>query len=216
MSVETKRKISEYLESLIPGVQKSANSLTLKEIMNHKNPLVREMFHNNPQEFITFFVMERVERSFVTSMGNMIENIVEILVQSQGGEIIGTKKDWQPYDLKFCLRDGKEYWLEIKSILNQNHSNKKTINLYKDNAIKQGKEFRLCIYYPTKLLNKEDYVLVGKEFWSFVGGDEATQSEVFSLIRNTAKGFSFTALVHNRTEALLQEYNNPSSKVLQT
>jgi Type II restriction endonuclease EcoO109I len=141
LSVETKRKISKYLESLILSVIKSADGLTLKEIIHQKNPLIREMFYNNPEEFITFFVMERVERSFVTLMGNMIENIVEILVQAQGGEIIGTKKSWKPYDLKFRLRDGKEYWLEIKSITGQNNSNLSSIKKNRDKAIQEAKNF---------------------------------------------------------------------------
>ncbi len=206
LSSTIKGEISEYLESLIPSVIASLNKLTLNEILHHKNPLVREMFYDTPKEFISFFVMERIERSFVTTMGNVIENIVEILVKSQGGEIVGTKKDWKPYDLKFRLKDGKEYWLEIKSILEQNNSNKRSITTYKDNAAKQGKEFRLCIYYPTKLTSKEEYILIGKEFWSFVGGHDSTQSEVFKLIRNTAKDFSFQDLIQNRTELLLKEY----------
>jgi Type II restriction endonuclease EcoO109I len=206
LSIQTKLKINQYLQSLIPAVIYSVNQLTLDEIINHKNPLIKEMFHNNPEELIAFFVMERVERSFVTHMGKMIENIVEILVQEQGGEILGTKKDWKPYDLKFRLRDGKEYWLEIKSILNQNKSSKNSINISRKNALQQGKEFRLCIYYPTKIINKENYILVGEEFWSFVGGDKSTQSEVFNLIRNTAQGFSFINLVKNRTEILLEKY----------
>jgi hypothetical protein len=206
LSSTTKGEIGKYLESLIPSVKASLNKLTLNDILHHKNPLIREMFYDNPQKFISFFVMERVERSFVTTMGNVIENIVEILVKSQGGEIVGKKKDWKPYDLKFRLKDGKEYWLEIKSILEQNNSNKKSITTSKDNAAKQGKEFRLCIYYPTKLTSKEEYILVGKEFWTFVGGDKNTQSEVFNLIRNTAKNFSFKDLIENRTEMLLQEY----------
>jgi hypothetical protein len=206
LSTQTKYKISQYLESLIPSVINSVHQLTLDEIINHKNPLIREMFHHNPREFMTFFVMERVERSFVTLMGNMIEKIVEILVEAQGGEIIGTRKDWRPYDLKFCSPDGKEYWLEIKSILQQNNSNLKSITVSRENAIKQGKEFRLCIYYPTKNISKEDYILIGKEFWSFVGGDTATQLEVFNLIRNTARDFSFSSLVESRTQTLLEEY----------
>lgn len=206
LSSTTKGEISEYLESLIPSVKASLNKLTLNDILHHKNPLIREMFHDNPKEFISFFVMERVERSFVTTIGNVIENIVEILVKSQDGEIVGTKKDWKPYDLKFRLKDGKEYWLEIKSILEQNNSNKRSITTSRDNAAKQGKEFRLCIYYPTRLTSKEEYILIGKEFWSFIGGDNSTQSEVFSLIRNTAKNFSFKDLIESRTELLLKEY----------
>jgi len=140
LSIETRGEIDNYLKSFLPHVIKSLNKLSLKEIMEHKNPLVREMFHNNPEEFITFFVLERVERSFVTLMANMIEKIVEILVEGQGGEIIGATREWKPYDLKFRLSDGKEYWLEIKSILNQNNSNKRTIELHRENAIKQGKQ----------------------------------------------------------------------------
>jgi hypothetical protein len=64
----------------------------------------------------------------------------------------------------------------------------------------------LCIYYPTKNISKEDYILTGKEFWSFVGGDTATQLEVFNLIRNTARDFSFSSLVESRTQTLLEEY----------
>ncbi|RUT01114.1 hypothetical protein DSM106972_071200 [Dulcicalothrix desertica PCC 7102] len=206
LSSTIKGEISEYLESLIPSVIISLNKLTLKDILYHKNPLIREIFYDNPKEFISFFVMERVERSFVTTMDNVIENIVEILVKSQGGEIVGTKKDWKPYDLKFRLPDGKEYWLEIKSILEQNNSNKRSITTYKDNAAEHGKEFRLCIYYPTKLTSKEPHILIGKEFWSFVGGHDNTQSEVFNLIRYTAKNFSFKDLIDSRTELLLEEY----------
>ncbi|GAB1539930.1 hypothetical protein NUACC21_25990 [Scytonema sp. NUACC21] len=146
LSIATQERINIYLRSLLPDVEKSVNNLSLKEIMEQKNPLVQQMFYNNPKEFITFFVMERVERSFVTLMGNMIEKIVEILVEGQRGEIIGTKKDWKPYDLKFKLSDGKEYWVEIKSIINQNNSNKRSIDIHRAKALAQGKEFRLCIY----------------------------------------------------------------------
>ena len=76
ISAQTKNEINEYLESLIPAVISSVNRLSIDEIINHKNPLIREMFQNQPEEFITFFVMERVERSFVTHMGKVIEYIV--------------------------------------------------------------------------------------------------------------------------------------------
>jgi len=210
----TKTEIENYFKSLLPNVESSVNNLKLKEIMEYKNPLVREMFCNNPQEFITFFVMERAERSFVTLMGNMIEKVVKILVEGQKGEIIGDKKDWKPYDLKFRLSDGKEYWLEIKSILNQNNSNNNSIAALRERAVNQGKEFRLCVYYPTNaILQKHDYILVGRNFWSFVGGDINTESTVFELLKGISEDFSFFNLVQERTKVLLQEYIHENQSV---
>jgi len=66
----------------------------------------------------------------------------------------------------------------------------------------QGKEFRLCIYYRTNVISKNDYTLIGKDFWSFVGGDTATESVVFEIVKDTGKKFSFINLIQKRTEIL--------------
>jgi hypothetical protein len=150
--------------------------------------------------------MERVERSFVTRIGHMIEKLVELLVEGQGGEVLGKKKDWKPYDLKFRLNDGKEYWVEIKSILNQNNSNWKTIRAHKENANKQGKEFRLCVYYRTSLNISDESIVVGKDFWSFVGGDADTETVLFRLITGIGREFSFLDLIQKKADILLEEY----------
>ncbi len=142
----------------------------------------------------------------------MIEKVVKILVEGQGGEIIGNKKDWKPYDLKFRLSDGKEYWLEIKSILNQNNSNNNSIAALRERTTSQGKEFRLCVYYHTNaVLQKDEHILVGQKFWSFVGGDINTESTVFQLIKGISEDFSFLDLVQERTKVLLQEYTEKSN-----
>ncbi|MBD2341440.1 hypothetical protein H6G64_31310 [Calothrix sp. FACHB-156] len=212
LSLDTTSKITEIIKSLLPKVVKKVDKLSLKIIMEQKNPLVREIFSDNPQEFISFFVMQTAERSFVTLMGQMIENIVEILVEGQGGKIIGVKKDWKPYDIKFTLNDGKEYWLEIKSILNQNKSSWDNIKEHREKALKDGKEFRLCVCYHTNLNKKEDYILVGKDFWRFIGGHSDTESLVFQLIKETKNEFSFIDLVEERTNVIWQDYINKYNK----
>jgi hypothetical protein len=49
LSVETSSKISNYLERLLPGLEKATNNISIQEMMLYKNPLVREMFADNPK-----------------------------------------------------------------------------------------------------------------------------------------------------------------------
>src|SRR5262245_42160387 len=103
--------ISSALDGMFRSVRSAADNISLREILEEKNPLIRELFSETEEEYVGFFVMERVERSFVTTLGHVVEGIVRTLIGSQGGTVLGSgKKDWKPYDLKFLLH-GVEYWM---------------------------------------------------------------------------------------------------------
>jgi hypothetical protein len=115
--------ISAALDGMFRSVRDAADKITLREILEEKNPLIRGLFNETAKEYVSFFVMERVERSLVTTPGHVVADIVWALIRAQNGDIIGSgERDWKPYDLKFVL-DGRKYWREIKSILEQNSSN---------------------------------------------------------------------------------------------
>lgn len=212
LTAQVENRISMVVDEMLSSVQAAANGITLTEILDHKNPIIRELFNMNADEYIWFFVMERVERSFVTKLGHVVEDIVRVLIESQGGTVVGRgKKDWQPYDLKFKLFE-KEYWIEIKSILGQNKSNWQSIDANRQNAREHGVEFRLGVYYETaKRQKSEDDVLIGQAFWSFVGGAPDTQQLVFEKLRGRGRTFSLRSVVNERTQTLINEMHSHSN-----
>ena len=206
LPTQVESRISIANDEMFLSVRDAVNGITLQEILEHKNPLIRELFSKNEEEYIWFFVMERAERSFVTKMGHLVENIVRALIESQGGTVVGSgKKDWQPYDLKFILH-GKEYWMEIKSILGQNKSNWQGIEANRQMARNNGVEFRLGVYYETAKRQKpEDDVLIGEAFWSFVGGSPDTQQLVFDLLQGKGGVCSIRKIVEDQTHNLVRQ-----------
>jgi hypothetical protein len=204
-------EIHEKVDLLLNGVRESVNDLTLREILNTKNPLLRLMFSENPREYLFLFIMQLAGRSIVTRFGNLIEEIFKELITLQGGEILGQKRDWKPYDLKFRLPDGNEYWIEIKSIVEQNNSAWNTINRLRNRANDAGKKFLLCIYYSTGKSppsDLADVTLIGKKLWQFIGGDETIQDDIFQILNRSGKDFSLRELINNHVEKLYNELEN--------
>ncbi|MHA1730859.1 MAG: hypothetical protein ACTSU5_02900 [Promethearchaeota archaeon] len=200
------RDIRHEFEVLLEGVRESVESMTLDEILERKNPLVRMIFARNPREYLFFFLAERAERSLVTRHGNVIESVVRKILEHRGAEIVGAgPADWKPFDLKFRLPGGAEYWIEIKSILGQNKSNLTEIRRIRGLAEGEGKQFRLCVYYDTKGVVPADLkpvTLVGREFWTFVGGSEGTRDRVFDVVEGLGEEFSLRAVIDAKVEEL--------------
>lgn len=204
MTNDERKIISNIFEELIKGTKAKIESETITTILENRTPVTVQLFSKNISDYLYFVVCQRVTTSFSTRLGKVMEKLCEELVKFQGGSIIKKPK---PYDLKFKLKDGKEYWIELKSIDGQNSSNKQTIEERKKYAEKRGKIFKLCIYNDeTKF--KEDYKLNGKDFWDFILGEKNAQEIVFSIINGIGVDFSIKKIIDENYSRLLKEYKN--------
>ena len=197
------KKILKLFNELLDGISKSAQKLTLKEVLEKSKPLTLELFSNNIEEYFYFITAQRVTKSFSTKLGTVIEKVSAILVESQGGIIV--KGNPKPFDLKFTHPNGREYWIEIKSINAQNSSNSQTIQERKELAEAADCIFRLCMYNDDRR-SKEEYKLNGAEFWELVGGSKSTGGEVLELISGLASQVSFNEIVKSKVIELHSQY----------
>ena len=199
---DARLKIIALFAELIDGISNSANELTLDRIFAKSKPLTLELFSDNVDDYIYFIVSQRVTKSFSTRLGNVIERVSAILVESQGGKIVPGKPN--PYDLKFIHPDGKEYWVEIKSINAQNSSNIQTINERKKLAEESNCVFRLCMYNDDNH-SPEEYKLNGSQFWKLVGGYETAGNDILAMLRGLAGKVSIREIINNKVQALVFE-----------
>lgn len=197
-----KIKIIALFNELIDGISNSANELTLEAILAKSKPLTLELFSENIDEYIFFIVSQRVTKSFSTRLGGVIERVSAILVESQGGIIIEGRPN--PFDLKFVHPDGKEYWVEIKSINAQNSSNLQTIHERKKLAEANQCVFHLCMYNDDNYC-AEEYKLNGNQFWKLVGGYETAGDDIMAMLRGLAGKVSIREIINNRVQELVQE-----------
>ncbi|ROV58110.1 hypothetical protein EGH82_20030 [Vibrio ponticus] len=205
------KKILKLFNELLDGISESAQKLTLKEVLEKSKPLTLELFSNNIEEYFYFITAQRVTKSFSTKLGTVIEKISSILVESKGGTIV--KGNPKPFDLKFVHPNGREYWIEIKSINAQNSSNSQTIKERKELAEAAGCIFRLCMYNDDRK-SREEYKLNGAEFWKLVGGSKLTGDEVLKLISGLASQVSFNEIVKYKARELHNQYITKASNCL--
>lgn len=198
-----KIKIIELFNGLIDGIYNSASELTLENIFAKSKPLTLELFANNVDEYIYFIVAQRVTKSFSTRLGGVIERVRAILVESQGGKIIDGKPN--PFDLKFIHPNGKEYWVEIKSINAQNSSNLQTIVERKNLAENNNCVFHLCMYNDNNS-STEEYKLNGNQFWELVGGYAAAGDDVLAMLNGLAGKVSIREIINDKVNELVQEH----------
>lgn len=195
-------KIITLFHGLISGISDSANELTLDSIFAKSKPLTLELFSKNVDEYIYFIVAQRVTKSFSTRLGNVIEKVSAILVESQGGVIIAGRPN--PFDLKFIHPDGREYWIEIKSINAQNSSNIQTILERKKLAEKNNCLFRLCVYNDDNSCS-EEHKLNGSQFWTLVGGYESAGKDILAILSGLACEVSVREIINQRTQELVDD-----------
>lgn len=208
ISEEAKCKIINLFDDLIAGISSSANELTLDSIFANSKPLTLELFSKNVDEYIYFIVSQRVTKSFSTRLGGVIEKVSAILVESQGGQIVPGRPN--PFDLKFSHPDGKQYWVEIKSINAQNSSNIQTINERKKLAEANGCVFHLCMYNDDNSC-AEEYKLNGSQFWKLVGGYEDAGKDMLTMLRGLAVKVSIREIINHKVRELVQEYSARTS-----
>ncbi|MEQ1593071.1 MAG: hypothetical protein ABL892_11885 [Thiobacillaceae bacterium] len=198
-------KIIILFRGLISGISDSANELTLDSIFARSKPLTLELFSKNVDEYIYFIVAQRVTKSFSTRLGNVIEKVSAILVESQGGLIIAGRPN--PFDLRFIHPDGNEYWIEIKSINAQNSSNIQTIHERKKLAEQNNCLFRLCVYNDDNSCS-EEHKLNGGQFWKLVGGYESAGEDILAMLKGLACEVSVREIINQRVRELVDEQNN--------
>lgn len=203
ISENAKYQIIGLFNGLIAGISNSANELTLDTIFAKSKPLTLELFSSNVDEYIYFIVSQRVTKSFSTRLGGVIEKASAILVESQGGQIVSGSPN--PFDLKFFHPDGKQYWIEIKSINAQNSSNIQTINERKKLAEAHGCIFRLCMYNDDSS-SAEEYKLNGSQFWKLVGGYEDAGKEILATLSGLAVKVSIREIINEKVHELVQDY----------
>lgn len=199
----TREKIIALFSGLISGISASANELSLDNLLTKSKPLTLELFSDNIDEYIYFIVAQRVTKSFSTRLGNVIEKVSAILVESQGGQIVPGKPN--PFDLKFIHPDRNEYWLEIKSINAQNSSNLQTILERKKMAETNHCHFRLCVYNDDAA-SPDPYKLNGGQFWKLVGGYESAGADVMAMLRGLAGEVSIREIITQAAMRMVNEY----------
>ena len=181
----------------IHKIKKNIEKITLDTISI--NPFLTRMLHfNTPEEMLRFNIYQVISRSFVTSMGTALE----YMVADCGGDSSrrGTRKEW--YDV--VKNDGKKkYWLQIKSGPNNidkdqmeayNKKFKKTAeepNHYPKLGIVYGKPGN--DYISTKIARKhldgyESKMLIGRDLWKFMSGEDRYHEKVLRWISEAAEG----------------------------
>lgn len=168
------------------------NSLSLESLSI--NPfLVRSLKLKEPEDIVRFNVYQAVTRSIVTSMGNAIEAIA----LRSGGERI--EQGNSGFDLK--KTSGEEtYWIQVKS--GTNTMNVDMVRYFREKASQKEAESerniaRLGLTYGKKdqvsgqirgnLPGFDERVIVGRELWEFVSGEDGYHGRVLAAMEKAAQ-----------------------------
>lgn len=158
------------------------------------NPLlVRSLKLEEPEDVVRFNVYQAATRSIVTSMGNAIEDIV----LRSGGERI--EQGGSGFGFKKTLGEDV-YWIQIKS--GTNTMNVSMVNDFWRYASRKEREAgrniaRLGLTYGKKeqvsgqikgnLPGFDERVIVGRELWEFVSGEDGYHERVLALMERAAE-----------------------------
>lgn len=187
-------------QSLVENwIKFTSHNTTLKIIENvrglaldciNMNPFLIRMLHlRTPEELLRFNVYQTVSRSIVTSMGTSLE----YMVADCGGRR-GRKREW--YDVVKEDADGT-YWIQVKS--GPNNIDKDQMDKFNDKfnetakepgqhprlGITYGKPGRKTVSLPMAakyLDNWESRLLLGRELWDFMSGEENYHRKILSWI----------------------------------
>lgn len=168
------------------------NSLKL-ETMNMNPFLIKALNLKTSDEVIRFNVYQTATRSIVTSMGFALESMV-----GHSGARMGEKGEW--YDVVKQVKD-LTYWIQVKSGPNDvdkdqvkhfnsefNKTDSKSSNIAKL-GITYGKRTlnTISMNHIQKYLDKwQERLLVGKELWDFVSGENNYHKKVLKWIDEIA------------------------------
>ena len=197
------REIEELFSRFATAMKRKGEDITLTNILSGRKPFTEHLFSDNIEDYIYKTVSHKITGGFSTTLGYLIENLSEIILRSAGAEIV--KGNPRPYDLKFIHTDGKEYWIELKSIKAQNNSTREKIDRNRKEAIRQGKNFRLCIYNDNTAISVSD-TLAWREYWNWIGNSTTTYDRIQKIIADYGRLFTIKNFIQDRAEYLIAEY----------
>lgn len=171
---------------------KTINSLSLENLTI--NPfLVRSLKLEEPKDIVRFNVYQAVTRSIVTSMGSAIEAVV----LRSGGERI--EQGNSGFDLKKTLGD-ETFWIQVKS--GTNTMNIDMVRYFRDKArqkeggagrniarlgLTYGKKEQVSGQIRDNLPDFDERVIVGRELWEFVSGEDGYHERVLAAMEQAAQ-----------------------------
>lgn len=199
---ETKKTLSSIIDKMLLETSSKAAEISLFKLLNYNRSITSELFSQNIEEYLYFMVTQRVTTYFTTGLKNAIGQFSETLIKAQDGQIL---KNPEPYDLKFKLKNGEEYWLDIKSINDPYFSNGQYIKERQEKSDKKGAKYRLFIYDDENQYDG-DYYLNGNDFWELMAGFEHARPEIFKLVNGSANKFSTSSIIKDTHNRLLREW----------
>ena len=202
LSEDTKKTLLSIIDNFLLDISLQTSKLTLYSLVNNNRSITMELFSQNIEEYIYFTVAQSVTTSYNIGFENAIREICEVLIKTQNGLILNNS---EPYDLKFQLKNGEEYCIDIKSVNHQNTSSKQTYTEHKERAEKAGKIYKLCLY-DDESLSEEDYLLKGNEFWNLIAGFDNAKATIFRIINGAANKLSVSTIIRDTKNRFISEW----------
>jgi len=202
LSEGTKRILLSIIDNFLLDISLETSKLTLYNLVNNNRSITMELFAQNIEEYISLVVSQSVTMSFSTGLENVIREFSEVLIKTQEGQIFN---DSEPYDMKFQLKNGNEYWIDIKSFKYLNNSNKRTIEEHHELAEKEGKIYKLCLY-DDENQSEVKYQLNGNDFWKLTADIDNAKFKIFNLINGAANKLSISTIIRDTKTRFIREW----------
>jgi len=200
---DTEKSLLSIIDNLLKETTSKASQLSLFKLVNYNKSIMMELFSQNIDEYLYFMITQYITTSFSAGLKKAIVTFSEILVKSQDGQI---QTNPEPYDLKFKLKNGEEYWLEIKSVNELYCSTFPTIKECRLHPENGSRKYRLFVYDDGDSPYDEECQLNGKEFWKLIAGFENAESEIFKTINGAANKLSLSSIIQGTQKRLLNEW----------
>lgn len=201
-SEETKKTIYFIIDKFLLEISLEASKLTLFSLVNNNRSLTMELFSQNIEEYIYLTVTQSVTTSYNEGLEKMIREISEVLIKNQDGL---SQKNPEPFDLKFQLKNGEEYCIDIKSVNDQKFHSKQKKEERMQKAEKAGSTYRLCLY-DDESISDEAFMLNGNDFWKLVAGFDNAKSRIYRLINGAANKLSVSSIIRETKNRFIAEW----------
>jgi len=202
ISTEGKDKLRLILDDLIIDTLSKSSELKLYTFVPYNKTLVIEVFSQNIDEYLYYRISQNITSTFKKGIENSIKKFSEYLIQSQEGQLI---LDPEKTDLKFKLKNGEVYSIDIKSKFDFENFNDHYFKVQNEKAKEIGSKYKLFIYDEDIEINN-DFLLNGNDFWELIAGFEQAKYELFKIINGCANKISLSTIIKDAHKRLLNEW----------